>query len=172
MKALAAIVVMCVTATGASAETAVERALHVGLQLTSDTDTSRARVGGGVRFGGVKLAAVVDVPMLSGNDTVDAIVEVGPGSRAWSLLAGWRVCAISIDRGTQWQEVLLVGASGRLPALFDGRIQPSFGGELAFTVVRHGAMLETDWISFASQRHALDTISANLFLRIDYETPL
>ena len=169
MRALAIVIVLA----GTTAHANPIDDWRLGVQLTSDVDTQQARLGGGVRIGAWKLGVVVDAQTFAdGSDDIDAVAEFSPGSDSWSLLAAWRTCAISIERGRQWHQQFLVGATGNLPSLFAGRIQPSFGAELVTTVVRHGDELMTDWISLESQRHVRDTISVNLFLRFDYVSAL
>ena len=68
--------------------------------------------------------------------------------------------------------VVRTGTVASLPALFGKRVQPSFGAELAVTIVRHGDQLMTDWISLECDRHVKDTISGNLFQRFDYVSAL
>jgi hypothetical protein len=146
---------------------------QLGLQLTSDADTQQARIGGGVHRGAWRFGLVLDAqPFADGSDDIDAVAEWSPVADSWSLLAGWRTCSIFIERGRQWHQNLLLGASGALPSLFDGRIQPSFGAALTIAIVRHGDELETDWISLESQRHVKDTASVNLFLRFEYVSAL
>lgn len=141
----------------------------VNVQVTSDSDTQQARVGGGARIGKWKLGAVVDAqPWSDGSDDIDAVAEYSPCADSWALLAGWRTAIIAIERGQQWQQQMLVGVVGNLPALFDGRIQPSVGANALVAVVRHGDELATDWISLASGRHVKDTISLNLVVRFEY----
>ncbi len=148
-------------------------AWQVGVQVSSDSDTQQARVDGGVHLGAWKLGLVVDAqPFADGSDDLDATVEFHPSSDAWGLLGGWRTCSISIEQGRQWHQQLLLGATGALPRVFDGRLQPSFGGALAVTMVRHGDGLESDWLSLESARHVKDTVSLTLFLRFDYVSAL
>ena len=145
------------------------RLWHTGLNLRTDTGAHRVRVDAGVRLGPIDLTAVLDPKVFIDrrqNDS-DLVAEYMFRPDGWAALAGWRFTQVSIDRGTQFHHMVLVGVSGGLPRLL-GAIYPRFGLELEANVLRHGAGLETDGISLASERHYLDLVSANLFLRFDY----
>ena len=147
----------------------IDRLWHTGVNLRTDTGTHRVRVDLGVRVGPVDLTAVLDPKVFIDrrqNDT-DLLAEYMFRPDGWAALAGWRLTQISIDRGTQFHHMLLLGVSGGLPRLFEV-IFPRFGLELEANVLRHGSGLETDTISVASERHYRDLLSVNLFLRFDY----
>jgi hypothetical protein len=165
MRALLAVVVFSNVASS-------DDTMHIGLQLSSDADTQQTRLGGGVRFGIVKLSGVVDAQLISdGSDDVDLTAEVTPFESSIAVLAGWRTSCVSIERGRQWTQQVLVGATGALPSLGD-HVHASFGGVFNASIVRHGDGLETDWVSVASMRHIKDTIGFSLFVRFDYESAL
>src|SRR5688572_25144128 len=122
-------IAICVMGFAGEAHANVIDAWRVGLQVSSDADTQQARVGGALELEAWKLGVVIDAqPFADGSDDLDAIAEFHPSSDSWGLLGGWRTCSISIEQGRQWHHQLLVGATGALPRLFDGRVQPSFGG--------------------------------------------
>lgn len=153
----------------ADADDELYRLGHAGLNLRTDTGTHRVRVDVGLRLGPVDLTAVLDPKVFIDrrqNDS-DLIAEYMFRPDGWAALAGWRLTQISIDRGTQFHHMLLVGVTGGLPRLFDV-VYPRFGLELEANLLRHGAGLETDTLSLSSERHYLDLVSANLFLRLDY----
>lgn len=170
---LIALALITATAHADSTETA-SRDVQLGLNMSTDNGPHRVRVGGGVRLGKLTLSAVLDpYGMISRRaNHVDVLVEYAPLSNWWAALLGWRTSDTAIDRGEQWQHHLLVGASARLPALWDGRVRPSFGAQFVLTVVRHGDRMETDWVSFESDRHLRDTASLNLFARFEYVSAL
>lgn len=147
----------------------VDRAWHTGLNLRTDMGTHRVRIDAGVRLGPVDLTAVLDPKVFVDrrqNDT-DLLAEYMFSPDSWAVLAGWRLTQISIDRGTHFHHMALIGATGGLPRLFEV-VFPRFGFEIEANVLRHGTGLETDTISFASERHYRDLLSVNFFLRLDY----
>lgn len=147
----------------------VDRTWHSGVNLRTDTGTHRVRLDAGVRLGPVDLTAVLDPKVFIDrrqNDT-DLVAEYMFRPDGWALLGGWRLTQISIDRGTHYHHMLLLGVSGGLPRLFEV-VFPRFGFEFEANVLRHGSGLETDTISIASERHYRDLLSVNLFLRFDY----
>jgi len=153
----------------ADADDELYRLGHGGLNLRTDTGVHRVRIDAGLRLGPVDLTAVLDPKVFIDrrqNDS-DLLAEYMFRPDGWAALAGWRLTQISIDRGTQFHHMLLLGASGGLPRLFEV-VFPRFGIELEANVLRHGGGLETDGISLASERHYLDLLSVNLFLRFDY----
>jgi len=150
------------------------RGWYAGINLRTDYGTHRVRAGGGVRFGRLATTLVLDPKVLydSKQQDIDGLAEWMFKRGGWSGLCGWRVTQLSIDRGTQYHHNLLLGTSGGLPALAGGTVRARFGLELEATILRHGAGIETDWISLASERHVRDLLSANLFLRFEYAAPL
>ena len=163
----AVLVLVCMVGV-ASAEPA--RAWHVGTNLRSELSTHAVRLDGGVRFGRLDLVGVVD-PMVvfDGEMDLDAFALIGI-SHGYSALVGWRAATLGLSSGRQFQETLLVGATGPLPSL--GRIRLQFGIELATVLVKHGGGVPTDWTSFASSSHLGDNMNISMFLRIGYERAL
>ena len=150
------------------------RAWFVGPNLRTDLGTHRVRVGGGARLGPLSLGAVIDPKVFIDtrqNDT-DLIAEwwVCPGG--WAALAGWRVTQVFIDRGRHYYESLVVGATAGIPPLLDRNVRGRFGFELEANIVRHGAGIETDWISLESERHWKDLLSVGLFARFELSSPI
>jgi hypothetical protein len=147
----------------------VDHDWHSGLNLRTDTGTHRVRLDAGLRLGPVDVTAVLDPKVFidrRGNDT-DLLTEYMFRPDGWAALAGWRLTQISIDRGTQFHHMLLLGMTGGLPRLLDV-VVPRFGFEFEADVFRHGAGLESDHLSLGGEREYLDLLSVNLFLRFDY----
>jgi hypothetical protein len=152
-----------------SGDDEIDRVWHSGLNLRTDTGTHRVRIDAGLRLGPVDLTAVLDPKVFIDrrqNDT-DLIGEYMFRPDGWAALAGWRLTQISIDRGTQFHHMLLLGVTGGLPRLLEV-VFPRFGVEFEANVLRHGGGLETDTIAVGSEREYLDLVSVNLFLRFDY----
>jgi len=149
------------------------RGWYAGLDLRSDYGTHLVRTSLGARFRCFAATLVLDPKVFfdpKQND-IDALFEwvVRPGTAA--VFGGTRLTQLSIDRGSQFHHMALVGVSGSLPALLDRRVRSSFGIELEMTVVRHGAGIETSWIGFGEERDYRDLFSLNLLLRLEYAAP-
>jgi len=145
---------------------------HGGLDLRGDLGTHPIRIGGGYQLEHVDLSLVVD-PMFWTDHQVDtdALAFWAPCSRAWGLLGGWRTSTIGLLGGTQLQEKLIVGVGAPLPQL-GHHIRTRFHFELATVVVKHGADLPTDWISFATGRDFIDLINFGVFVSFEYANHL
>ena len=145
---------------------------HAGLNLRADLGTHPIRVGGGVQFEHIDGTLVLD-PMFwtDGQHDIDALAFWAPCSRAWGLFGGWRTSAIGILGGTQFQEKVLVGIGAPLPRL-KPYIRARWSFELATVLVKHGADLPTDWISFASGRDFIDLVNFGMFVTVEYDHAL
>lgn len=140
---------------------------HAGLNVRGDLGTHPIRVGGGVELGSVDTMLVLD-PMFwtDGQHDIDALAFWSPCS-SWGLLAGWRTSTIGLLDGTQFQQKLVLGVGAPLPRL-GKHIRTRFAFELSTLVVKHGADLPSDWISFASGRHFIDLVNFGMFVTIEY----
>jgi hypothetical protein len=161
------LVIVILTLTIASRVVAADTRWHAGLNLRADLGTHPIRVGGGIQFEYVDTTLVLD-PMFwtDGQHDIDALAFWAPCRRAWGLFGGWRTSAIGILGGTQFQEKLLLGIGAPLPQLGPFRTRWSF--ELATVIVKHGADLPSDWISFASGRDFIDLVNFGMFVSIEY----
>jgi hypothetical protein len=138
-----------------------------GLNLRADLGTHPIRAGGGIEFGRLDLALVLD-PMFwtDGQLDTDLLAGFHGCERGWGGIAGWRISTIPLVDGTQLQHKLVAGVSAPLPQLGPFRVRWAF--ELATVVVKHGGDLPTDWISFASGRDFIDLVNFGTFVRFDY----
>ena len=139
---------------------------HAGLNVRGDIGTHTLRAGGGLKFDGVDTMLVLD-PMFwtDGQHDIDALAFLGDG---WGFLGGWRTSAIGLVGGTQFQEKLIIGMHAPLPML-GKHIRSRFSFELAALVVKHGADLPSEWISFATGRDFIDLLNFGMFVTIEYE---
>jgi hypothetical protein len=174
----AALLVCVAAARTASADVATgdesARAWHGGANLRTDLGAHRVRAGIGLRFGPIDTTVVLDPKVfIDGrqNDS-DLLLEWYRCPGGWAALLGWRLSQVSIDRGHHYHEHLLVGVSGPMPPLLDRHVRSRFGLEIETTVVRHGSGIETDVISFSSERHWRDLVSINLFARLEFASPM
>lgn len=144
---------------------------HAGLNIRGDLGTHPIRIGGGVQFAHIDTTLVLD-PMFWTDDQfdIDALAFWAPCPRAWGLFGGWRTSTIGLLGGTQFQEKLLAGIGAPLPQLGPFRARWSF--ELAAVIVKHGADLPSDWISFASGRDFIDLLNFGMFVSIEYGKPI
>jgi hypothetical protein len=141
---------------------------HAGLDVRGDIGTHTIRAGGGVQLGHFDTMLVLD-PMFwtDGQNDLDAYTFWAPCPRAWGILAGWRTSTIGLLDGTQYQEKLVLGIGAPLPNLTK-HIRSRFVFELATLVVKHGAGLPTDWISFATGRDFIDLVNFGMFITVEY----
>lgn len=152
-------------ATTAAAAEEAPRAWHAGLALRSDLGTRAARLSGGVRLHGWDVTLVLD-PLVVLDDVhdLDLLAEPRLGG-GWAALAGVRLTSIGLAGGRNWQDKLLVGVSGELPAV--GALRGRFGLELAALIVRHGGGVGTDWIE--PSRSLGDWFQLGLFARLELD---
>jgi hypothetical protein len=141
---------------------------HAGLNLRGDLGTHPIRVGGGVQLGPVDTTLVLD-PMFwtDGQHDLDLLAFWAPCSKAWGLLGGWRTSTIGLLDGTQLHQKLLLGVGAPLPWLRTW-LRARFHFELATVVVKHGAGLPSEWISFASGRDFIDLVNFGVFVSFEY----
>ncbi|HUS32883.1 MAG TPA: hypothetical protein VMZ53_30485 [Kofleriaceae bacterium] len=162
--------ILTVLLAGATAH--AEPSWHAGLNIRGDLGTHPIRIGGGLQLGRVDAILVVD-PMFwtDGQVDTDLLAFWAPCSRAWGLLGGWRTSTISILGGTEFQEKLIVGVGAPLPQM-GHHIRARFHFELATVVVKHGAGLPADWISFATGRDFIDLVNFGMFVSFEYANHL
>ena len=143
-------------------------AWHAGLNVRGDLGTHPIRVGGGLQFGRVDTTLVLD-PMFwtDGQHDLDLFAFWAPCAAGWGLLGGWRTSTIGLLGGTQLQEKLLLGIGAPLPWLRES-IRARFHFELATVVVKHGADLPSEWISFAQGRDFIDLVNFGMFVTVEY----
>jgi hypothetical protein len=149
-----------------------EPSWHAGLNVRGDLGTHPIRIGGGVQLGRVDTMLVVD-PMFwtDGQVDTDLLAFWAPCSKAWGLLGGWRTSTIGILDGTQFQEKLILGVGAPLPQI-GHHIRTRFHFELATFIVKHGAGLPADWISFATGRDFIDLLNFGMFVSFEYANHL
>jgi hypothetical protein len=149
-----------------------ERDWHVGVNLRTDLGTHPLRVDGGVRLGRWDLLLVLDPLVFSdGQHDADLIGQILLGEGRWALWGGWRPTTIALSGGYQLQEKVLLGVAGGLPPLWAGRLRAQWGFELSMLLVKHGAGLPTEAISFSSARVFQDHINFGMFVRFEYVAP-
>ncbi len=143
---------------------------HAGLNLRVDQGSHPIRAGGGVTLGRHDLTLVLD-PMAwtDGQHDIDALAYYRLATAGWSLLYGWRTTAIALADGHQYQEKLLLGFGAPLPFFGHLPLRARWSFELASLVVKHGAGLPRQWISFDSGRDFIDLLNFGMFVTFEYE---
>jgi hypothetical protein len=143
---------------------------HAGLNLRVDQGTHPIRAGGGVTLGNTDLTLVVD-PMFwtDGQHDIDFLGYYKFSRAGWSFLYGWRTTAIALMDGHQYQEKLLLGIGAPLPFFGHLPLRARWSFELASLVVKHGADLPRQWISFDEGRDFIDLLNFGMFITIEYE---
>lgn len=144
---------------------------HAGLNLRVDQGSHPIRAGGGVSFGNHDFSLVVD-PMYWTDDQfdLDALGYYELSRAGWALLYGWRTTAIGVGSGHQFQEKLLLGVGAPLPFFGHLPLRARWSFELAALVVKHGADLPRQWISFDSGRDFIDLLNFGMFVTFEYES--
>jgi hypothetical protein len=157
------IVIVCMTSI-ANAD-----ALHAGLNLRADPGTHPIRINGGVERGGWDANLVLD-PMFwtDGQHDLDAYLARQVSEGGWAVIGGWRTSAVSLRGGHQFQEKLILGVGAPLPKL-GAALRWRWAFELATVIVKHGADLPSDWLSFAQGRDFIDLINFGMWVTFEYE---
>jgi hypothetical protein len=144
---------------------------HAGVNLRVDQGTHAIRAGGGVTLGNHDLTLVVD-PMyfLDAQHDLDLLAYYKVASAGWAVLYGWRTTAIGIADGHQLQQKLLLGIGAPLPFFGDLPLRARWSLELTSLVVKHGAGLPTQWITFDPGRDFIDLFNFGMFVTVEYES--
>jgi hypothetical protein len=144
---------------------------HAGLDLRVDQGSHPIRTGVGIERGNHDLTLVLD-PMFwtDGQVDLDALAYYKVSSGGWGLLYGWRTTAIGIADGHQLHEKLLLGVGAPLPFFGHLPLRARWSFEIASLVVKHGAGLPRQWISFDSGRDFIDLLNFGMFVTFEYET--
>jgi len=142
---------------------------HAGLNLRADPGTHPIRINGGVERGCWDLNLTLD-PMFwtDGQHDIDAYALKKGSSGGWAVLGGWRTSAVSLLGGHQFQEKLILGVGAPLPKL-GASLRWRWAFELATVVVKHGADLPSEWISFEQGRDFIDLVNFGMFVTFEYE---
>jgi hypothetical protein len=163
---IGALLVVAALATSASAD-----GLHAGLNVRVDQGAHPIRAGLGVERGRLDATLVLD-PMFwtDGQHDLDALLHWKLVPAGWALLTGWRTTLIDLNGGMQYQQKLLLGFGAPLPFFGDLPLRARWSLEIAAVVVKHGAELPRQWISFDSGRDLVDLLNFGMFVTFEYET--
>jgi hypothetical protein len=141
---------------------------HAGLNLRADNGAHQIRVMAGLDADVVDLSVTLD-PMVITDGQLDTDVmatwKVTDGG--WGILTGFRNTRIGILGGREFQEKLLLGVGSPLPLFGDLSVRMRWGLEAAVVIVKHGADLPADWISFEQGRDFVDLINFGMFVTFE-----
>jgi hypothetical protein len=148
------------------------RLWHAGLNARAELGTHPLRVGAGVQVGDTDTTLVLD-PMFwtDGQFDADLLSEWQFARSGWGLVGGLRWTSIGVGDGRQSQDKVLLGIGAPLAGRNGAPIRVRWTFELAAVIVKHGAGLPTEWISFASGRDFIDLINVGMFVSFDYASP-
>jgi hypothetical protein len=141
---------------------------HAGANLRADSGAHPIRAGAGLDEGAFDISLALD-PMIvfDGQMDTDVLATKRVSDGDWGVFGGWRTSMIGIAGGRQFQEKAVVGLSGALPEITCA-LRARWSFELATVVVKHGAGLPTDWISFAEGRDFVDLVNFGMFVTVEY----
>lgn len=141
---------------------------HAGLNLRPDNGAHQIRVIAGLDTGAFDISLTLDPMVITdGQLDTDLVVTSRVTDTGWGVITGWRTTAIGILGGRQFQEKLLLGVSAPLPSLGDLSVRMHWGLEAAAVIVKHGANLPTDWISFEQGRDFVDLINFGMYITFE-----
>jgi hypothetical protein len=146
-----------------------DSSLHAGFNLRADSGAHPFRGTAGIDTGPVDVSLTLD-PMVVFDDQFDAdlLTTTKISDGGWGIVVGWRSTAIGIQGGRQLQEKLVLGIGSSLPPIGSLPIRTRWAFEAATVIVKHGAGLPTDFISFAQGRDFVDLINFGVFFTIEY----
>jgi len=141
---------------------------HAGLNLRPDNGAHQIRVMAGLDAGALDLSLTLDPMVITdGQLDTDLLATVKLTDTGWGFITGVRNTRIGILGGNEFQEKLILGVSAPLPLLGDLPVRLRFGFEAAAVIVKHGADLPTDWISFAQGRDFIDLINLGMYVTVE-----
>lgn len=145
------------------------RLWHAGLNARVELGTHPVRIDAGVQLGAADVTLVLD-PMFwtDGQIDTDLLGEWQLSDSGWRLVGGLRWTSIGVADGRQSQDKLVLGVGAPLAGLDGAPLRVRWTVEASAVVVKHGAGLPTEWISFASGRDFIDLINLGMFVSVDY----
>jgi hypothetical protein len=155
MRVLVVVVILTLTR-AASADIAP----HAGLNLRADSGAHPIRVIAGIDTGALDLSLTLDPMVITdGQFDTDLLTTTRITGSGWGVVVGWRNTAIAILGGREYQEKLVLGIGAPLPLFGDLSVRMRWTFEAATVVLKHGAGLPADWISFKQGRDFIDLIN-------------
>jgi hypothetical protein len=148
------------------------RLWHAGLNARADLGTHPIRIDAGVQTGATDVTLVLD-PMFwtDGQFDIDLLGEWQFARSGWGLVSGLRWTSIGVGDGRQSQDKVILGLGAPLAGRDGAPVRVRWTFEAAAVVVKHGAGLPTEWISFGSGRDFIDLINFGMSVSFDYAAP-
>jgi hypothetical protein len=141
---------------------------HAGLNLRADNGAHPIRVIAGLDAGVVDLSLTLDPMVITdGQLDTDVLATWKVTDGGWGIITGFRNTRIGILGGREFQEKLLLGVGAPLPLFGDLSVRMRWGFEAGLVIVKHGADLPTDWISFEQGRDFVDLINFGMFVTFE-----
>jgi hypothetical protein len=141
---------------------------HAGLNLRPDNGAHQIRVIAGLDAGAIDLSLTLDPMVITdGQLDTDVLATLRLTDNGWGLITGFRNTRIGILGGNEFQEKLILGIGAPLPVFGDLSVRLRWGLEVATVIVKHGADLPTDWISFAQGRDFIDLINFGMYVTFE-----
>jgi hypothetical protein len=141
---------------------------HAGLNLRADNGAHPLRVIAGIDGGAVDVSLTLDPMVITdGQLDTDLLATVKVTDGGWGIITGWRTTRIGILGGNEYQEKLVLGVGSPLPLFGDLSVRMRWGLEAATVIVKHGAGLPTDWISFQQGRDFVDLINFGMYVTFE-----
>jgi hypothetical protein len=141
---------------------------HAGLNLRADNGAHQIRVMAGLDTGAFDLSLTLDPMVITdGQLDTDLLATWRVTDTGWGVITGFRNTRIGILGGQEYQEKLLLGIGAPLPLFGDRSVRLRWGLEAAAVIVKHGADLPTDWISFSQGRDFVDLINFGMYVTFE-----
>lgn len=142
--------------------------LHAGLNLRADNGAHPIRLTAGFDGGPLDLSLTLDPMVITdGQFDTDLLATVRVSDHGWGIIAGWRNTSIGILGGREYQEKLVLGIGAPLPLFGDLSVRMRWGFEAATVILKHGADLPPDWISFEQGRDFIDLINFGMYVTFE-----
>jgi hypothetical protein len=141
---------------------------HAGLNLRADNGAHQIRVMAGLDAGVVDLSLTLDPMVITdGQLDTDLVATWKVTDGGWGIITGFRNTRIGILGGREFHEKLLLGVGSPLPLFGDLSVRMRWGLEAGLVIVKHGADLPADWISFEQGRDFVDLINFGMFVTFE-----
>jgi hypothetical protein len=168
MRALVVVAILTPLALVKLAPPVIADGLHAGLNLRVDSGAHPIRVIAGFDAGALDVALTLDPMVITdGQFDTDLLATVRVTDGGWGVITGWRTTTIGILGGREYQEKLVLGLGAPLPLFGDLSVRMRWALEAATVIVKHGAGLPADWISFEQGRDFVDLINFGMYVTFE-----
>jgi hypothetical protein len=145
-----------------------EDGFHAGLNLRADNGAHPIRLIAGFDSEAVDVSLTLDPMVITdGQFDTDLLATARISEHGWGVIVGWRNTSIGILGGREYQEKLVLGIGAPLPLFGDLSVRTRWGFEAATVILKHGADLPPDWISFEQGRDFIDLINFGMYVTFE-----